>query len=481
LPTARIVLTVCLAAALLFDFRSNASEFLVLQKQGRKTLPKVLVDQTAYLPIVEFLQLLDLPYSESVSAGYFQISAGKGEIRLNKDKAQVLVNGTPVGLSTPVIVAQNQWLAPTDFVERGLNRILPEAIGVSSSGDRFALGGVEFNNLSIRPAASEQSTRIAIQPGASVQPEIRQEESRVLVLFGAAAMDPGKERSQYQDERVRAIRFEPGETTDQLVIDLAEKNLTSRVTHLASQNIYLVEISRPEAAADAPPSGIVGQGRSVSFSGRWRHITVDAGHGGEDRGTVLGDNLFEKDVALAMARRVRWALQAKLNLEVALSRSEDRSISLDERALQANRAQSNLFVSIHLGNATQTQASRSYAYVADLPADPETALAAASSVRSLFVPWEMAQRNSLPGSQLLAECLQSEFNRTLNGGEASLVYRKAPLRLLYSLSMPAVLVEIGNVRQSDFLRKANDPQFQNRVAATVVAAVEKFRATQGRP
>jgi N-acetylmuramoyl-L-alanine amidase len=471
----------CALALLLPELRSRADEFLIFQAQGRRSLPKIIIDQTAYLPIVDFLQILDLPYSESVSVGYVQISVGRDQIRLNKDKSQAFLNGAPIGMSAPVVVADNRWLVPPEFVERVLNRVLPEKIGIAASGDRFYLGGVSPHRITVKAVASEQGTRVALQFSKPTQAEIRQQESKMLFSFGNAAMDPGKEGYGYQDERVRSIRFETTGASDQLVIELANERLRPRVSYLASQNIYLVEVNRPEdVSGEAEPLDGVAAPRIAADPRHWRHITVDAGHGGEDRGIVIKENLFEKNLALDIARRVRWALQTKLGVEAVLSRNQDATLSLEERVLAANRAQSNLFISIHIGNANQAQESRSYAYVAKPSGDVAPGDIGAAHPRSLFVPWEEVQLSSLTWSQRLAESLQAEMNRTLNSGNSALGYRTAPLRLLASLAMPAVLLEIGNAHQREFREKVGDAQYQNLVTATIVRGVEKFRSIHER-
>jgi N-acetylmuramoyl-L-alanine amidase len=480
-PTKSFLLIICALAALPPEPSSRADEFLIFQKQGRRSLPKVIVDQTSYLPIIDFLNIVDLPYSESVSAGYVQISVGRDQVRLDKDKSQAFLNGTPITMSAPVVVAGKQWLVPPEFVERVLNRVLPEKIGVAASGDRFFLGGVAAHRITVKPIASEQGTRIALQLSSPIQAEIRQQGSKISFSFGGVAIDPGKEGYAYKDERVRSIRFETTEASDQLVIELADGTLRPRVSHLASQNVYLVEVNRPESLpADAAMLDGIAVPRIAADPRRWRHITIDAGHGGEDRGIALKENVFEKNVALDIARRVRWALQTRLGVEVVLSRSQDESVSLENRVLAANKAQSNLFISIHIGNASQAQESRSYAYVAKPAGDVAPPDVGVTHPHSLFVPWEEVQLASLTWSQRLAESLQAEMNRTLNGGNSRLAYRTAPLRLLSSLAMPAVLLEIGNARQREFREKVNDAQFQNLVTATVVTSVEKFRSIHER-
>ena len=201
---------------------------------------------------------------------------------------------------------------------------------------------------------------------------------------------------------------------------------------------------------------------------------------------MIKEGLFEKDVTLAIAKKVRWVLQSNLAVDTVITRVTDQTLSLEERTLAANSAQSDLFLSIHIGNWSHPNESSTYGYVSNIASLEDSATEEkkdenekVTSIR--FVPWERAQLKSLDWSARLAEILQVEMNRTLNGGNYSLTFRHAPLKLLSSLAMPAVLLEIGNASQPQFKDTINDPQFQNSVAATILAALEKFRPLHERP
>ena len=77
-----------------------------------------------------------------------------------------------------------------------------------------------------------------------------------------------------------------------------------------------------------------------------RRVVVDAGHGGHDPGATGPRHLREKDVTLAMARRLAKRLRAA-GFEVVLTRNGDRYLPLEERTAIANTAHADLFVSIH--------------------------------------------------------------------------------------------------------------------------------------
>ena len=70
---------------------ADSGQFLVFHKQDRKAIPKVSIGLQTYLPVIDLLHFLDLPYSESVSAGFVQITSGKNRVRLAKDDLQVVV------------------------------------------------------------------------------------------------------------------------------------------------------------------------------------------------------------------------------------------------------------------------------------------------------------------------------------------------------------------------------------------------------
>jgi N-acetylmuramoyl-L-alanine amidase len=159
---------------------------------------------------------------------------------------------------------------------------------------------------------------------------------------------------------------------------------------------------------------------------------------------------------------------------------------LDERVDAANRAQTDLFISLHVGNSNQPIVSKSYVYIYKMGgASPGGEANAVSPVSlptpSLFLPWDQAQLRSLQRSAQLAEILQAELNQQLNGGEATVVYRHAPLRVLSALSMPAVLVELGNAQFPEFKEIVNLPAYQESVVLAIWTALDKYRHQVEKP
>ncbi len=85
-------------------------------------------------------------------------------------------------------------------------------------------------------------------------------------------------------------------------------------------------------------------------------VVLDPGHGGSDPGAV-GNGLKEKEVALAICKRMRTALRRDYKVEVALTRENNETdVSLDGRADFANRKHATAFVSVHINSAANPSA-----------------------------------------------------------------------------------------------------------------------------
>ncbi|MGI4750878.1 MAG: N-acetylmuramoyl-L-alanine amidase family protein [Janthinobacterium lividum] len=86
---------------------------------------------------------------------------------------------------------------------------------------------------------------------------------------------------------------------------------------------------------------------------RFKTIVIDPGHGGKDPG-AHGDFSLEKNVALAIGKKLQKALQAELpDVKVIMTRSSDQFIELNQRSEIANKNHANLFVSLHCNSSPE--------------------------------------------------------------------------------------------------------------------------------
>ena len=75
-------------------------------------------------------------------------------------------------------------------------------------------------------------------------------------------------------------------------------------------------------------------------------VVVDASHGGPERGAALSNEIAEKDVTLALARRLRNELQLR-GVQTVMVRENDADVALDDRAVLANTSHATVYVTLH--------------------------------------------------------------------------------------------------------------------------------------
>lgn len=200
-------------------------------------------------------------------------------------------------------------------------------------------------------------------------------------------------------------------------------------------------------------------------------VVLDPAHGGPDGGAVLGSNVLEKDITVAVAARLRAALAAAGFTVIATrDASSDplTQLSTDQRAEIANHTHAVACIVLH---ATNT-GSGVHLYTSTLtPSDPQ----AESNGSFAPVPWEMAQAGSVDQSYQLADDLRS----ALAAGNLPVVVGKAPVRPLDNLMCPAVAVELAPlaVAGSD-AKPVSDGDYQQRVAGALAAALRSWRTEE---
>jgi N-acetylmuramoyl-L-alanine amidase len=198
-------------------------------------------------------------------------------------------------------------------------------------------------------------------------------------------------------------------------------------------------------------------------------VVLDPAHGGQDNGAVLGSNVLEKDITLAVAARLRAALTAAgftvLGTRDANPADPLAPLSTDQRAEIANHAHAMACIVLHATNS----GSGVHVYTSTL--SPSASGDEASSGFAP-VPWEMAQAGSIDQSNQLAEDLRS----ALAGGNLPVAVGKAPVRPLDNLMCPAVAVEVAplSAAGSD-ATPVTDGDYQQRVAGALAAALQSWR------
>ncbi|RGP40682.1 N-acetylmuramoyl-L-alanine amidase [Altererythrobacter insulae] len=222
-------------------------------------------------------------------------------------------------------------------------------------------------------------------------------------------------------------------------------------------------------------------------------VVIDAGHGGRDLGAV-GAGVQEKNVTLGLALALRDELIAQGDIRVALTREDDRLLTLDERPDIARRMEADLFLSIHADSAGDNEAV-SGASIYTLSNRASSAAAArfarrendADRINGISINGEndevsailveLSQRRSQSDSVEFASLVTRE-------GEGELPFhsqaqRAADLVVLRTPDMPSALFESGFVTNEDDAARLMSEEGQAQFARTMARAIRVFFIRRG--
>jgi len=233
-------------------------------------------------------------------------------------------------------------------------------------------------------------------------------------------------------------------------------------------------------------SAALGSGTSLAaqLGLKTRRVVVDAGHGGKDTGAIGPRGVREKDLTLAIARRVGARLKS-LGFEVVMTRKGDAFVSLDERTRIANEAHADLFVSIHCNAArrrklegveTWTLNVSSNRYAARLAAfENAEADRTVSDLRLILA--DLATKANASDARDLAQSVQSSLVRTLRsrvGPVRDHGVKQALFYVLLGTRMPSILVETGFISNPAEETRLKSARFQEGTAEAIARGVKEY-------
>lgn len=222
-------------------------------------------------------------------------------------------------------------------------------------------------------------------------------------------------------------------------------------------------------------------------------VTLDAGHGDHDFGAVY-HGFVEKNIALGVVLKLGKILEQDPSIQVNYTRKSDVFVDLVERANIANRADANLFVSIHCNANKNTEAYGTETYVMGLSksasslevAKKENAVITLednykqkyagynpNSPESL-ISATLAQEEYLDQSIEFAHRVQDNFDVKLNRKVRGV--KQAPFMVLHKAFMPRVLIEMGFISNKDEGAYLNSEDGQLNVAKSIADAIFRMKA-----
>jgi len=217
-------------------------------------------------------------------------------------------------------------------------------------------------------------------------------------------------------------------------------------------------------------------------------VVIDAGHGGTDPGAVsVSGQVSEKQLTLALATELRDLLVERGRVRVAMTRTDDRYLTLEDRAAVARRLNASLFMSLHMDSAPNPLARGASVYsLSDVASDEEAARMAAAENRGSSSDAEDGSTKTLLSDLAMRDQMDDSaaFATRLVGKSAGRFelrpepHRFAAFHVLRRAGTPAVLFEAGYVSNADDEVLLRDPDHRKAVALALAQAIEADVATR---
>ena len=190
-------------------------------------------------------------------------------------------------------------------------------------------------------------------------------------------------------------------------------------------------------------------------------IVIDPGHGGEDPGAIGPRNSYEKKFTLAIAKQIKRKLKLS-GLTVKLTRSKDVTLSLPERVALTKKANADIFISIHINSAGNTNASGLETYV--IP--PHGVISTAGN---------NGDATPCPGNKYDKSNILLAFfvhKGLLSGTQAAdRGIRRARFDVLKDAPCPAILTECGFISNRTEEEKMMKKQYRNSIAEGITCGI----------
>ncbi len=227
-------------------------------------------------------------------------------------------------------------------------------------------------------------------------------------------------------------------------------------------------------------------------------IVIDPGHGGVDAGTIGVSSTYEKNVTIAVAKRLRRILMRSKRYNVRLTRSSDIFVSLDDRVEISRKSRANLFISIHAdaiadkeaakkvrGGTIYTLSESASDEQARQLADKENAADKLAGVETKFgkkgyqvknILIDLMRRETANYSMDFSNLLIEQFKGRipLHGKK----HKSAAFHVLKQTQVPSVLIELGYMSNSQDEKALKSAKWQKKLARAMGRAVDRFFARQ---
>lgn len=380
----------------------------------------------------------------------------------------LLVTPRAFGASAPTLLAVRVWPA-ADYTRVTLEHDHPIRFShmLLSGPDRLVLDleGVEFNSVleSLPGKILDNDPQIRLLRAGRFKPDV----VRIVIELKG-------------EVKPQVFTLKPvGDYGHRLVLDLYPAEPPDPLMAMLRER----EMNFGQQPAQRP-GGVAGMDRLFT-------VMIDPGHGGEDPGAIGRGGSYEKNITLAIARRLKARIDTEPNMRAFLTRDGDYFIPLGQRVAKARRVKADLFVSVHADAFVKPTARGSSVFVlsengasstaarwlaqrenaADLVGGVNIGVKDPHLARTLL---DLSQTATLNDSLRLAKAVLGEIGgiNTLHKPHVE----QAGFAVLKAPDIPSILVETAFISNPEEEKRLNDEGYQEKMADALLGGIRQYFA-----
>ena len=219
-------------------------------------------------------------------------------------------------------------------------------------------------------------------------------------------------------------------------------------------------------------------------------VILDPGHGGKDPG-AMANGVQEKDVTLAITKKIGQKLEKMLGVNVIYTRTEDVFLSLKKRTEIANKNNGDVFLSIHANAIDNSPSTKGFETYLLRPGKTQDAIDIALRENSVITEFENNRDNYIGGSEFilatieqnayvkesefLAREIQYQLSNSLKNKKLNRGVKQAGFQVLIGASMPNVLIEVGFISNRTEAENLSSKKYQDKIAQGIVNALITYK------
>jgi N-acetylmuramoyl-L-alanine amidase len=470
-PIAAAVLTIALLAGAAYLLPHSivqaqtptASQLSIYSPQTFYTVPLLSLNGQPYVGLVDLLEPLGTvdakPDGKKYKLKFTPPGAREMEFQFQEGKDNGKVKGDKIKLPSNFAIQGGRGYVPLSSVSELLSRALATQIRLSPAARRLFIGNVgERLTLDLRKGTP---SKLFVSFDSPVNPTIATEPGHIRFTFRREPVVATIEHENYADPLITGATFSEHDGiaeldvagTSPLMANFADGGKTIVVSGAPPPPPQTAVMETPLPQANVPQQTAL---PPKAPAGPRFLVLIDPAHGGTEIGSAISPTLPEKDVVLALARKLQHELQSR-GVAAGLLRNSDIAITLDQRAISANATRPAIYIALHAANSGKG------VHVFTPLVDP------ANATSRDFLPWDTAQAAYLDLSGTVAGSVAAELeSRKLPNATLA-----APLRPMNNIAAPAIAIEIASPGEN--AEDIGSPAYLDQVAQAIAAGVAAMR------